>query len=65
MYGCVTGCLGNANSLTSGLNNLRVNDLTLLHSSRLSLTVVGMNLLFEGLFEPSFEYECFVVVYGW
>ena len=28
-----------------GLNNLRVNDLTLLRSSRLSLTVAGMILL--------------------
>ena len=33
--------------LQFGLNNIRVIDLTLLHSSRLSLTVAGMNLLVE------------------
>ena len=60
----VTGGLGNAKSLAVGLNNLRVIDLTLLHNSCLSLTVVGMNLLLEGLSEPSFEYKCYVAVYG-
>ena len=47
-------------SLTVGLNNLKVIGLTLLHRSRLSLTVTGMNLLLEGLSEPSVMYECFV-----
>ena len=46
------------NSLTDGLNNLKVTDLTLLHSSRMSLIVVGMNLLIEGLSEPSAKYNC-------
>ena len=36
-----------AKSLTVVLNNIRVIDLTLLTSSRLSLTVAGMNLILE------------------
>ena len=47
--------MGNAKSLTAGLNNLRVTDSTLLRGSRLSLTVVGMNLLLEVLSEPPVE----------
>ena len=54
----VTGGLGNAKSLAVGLNNLRVIDLTMLCSSRLSLTVSGANLLLEGLSEPSIKYKC-------
>ena len=34
-----------------GLDNPRVDDLILLHSSRLSLTIAGMSLLLEGLSE--------------
>ena len=45
------------NSLTVGLKNLRVIDLTLLCSSRTSLTIAGMNLLLEGLSEPSVKYN--------
>ena len=51
-------------SLTVGLNNLKVIGLTLLHRSRLSLTVTGMNLLLEGLSEPSVKDKYFVVGYG-
>ena len=40
-----------------GLNNLKVVDLTMLRSSRMSLSVAGMNLLLEGLSEPSIKYE--------
>ena len=43
--------------LQFGLNNLRVKDLTLLHNCRLSLTVVGISLLLEGLSEPSVKYK--------
>ena len=60
----VSGCLGNAKSLAAGLNNLRVIDSTLLCSYRPILTVADMNLLLEGLFEPSVEYKCCVAVYS-
>ena len=53
-----------AKSLVVELNNLRVIDLTLLHSSYSSLTVAGMNLLLEGLYEPSVKHECSATVYG-
>ena len=46
-----------AKSLDFGLNNLRVVELNLLCSSHLSLTVTGMNLLLEGLSEPSVKYK--------
>ena len=32
------------------LNNIRVIDLALLRNSRMSRTIVGLSLLFEGLF---------------
>ena len=51
-----------AKSLTVGLNNLRVIDLTLLRSSRMSLTILGMNLLLEGLSEPSIKYKSSTVI---
>ena len=35
--------------LLQGFNNLRVIDLTMLHSSRLSLTIVEIDPLLEGL----------------
>ena len=38
--------------LQMGLDNLRVNDLILSQSSRLSLTVAGMSLLLEGSSDP-------------
>ena len=38
--------------LLHGENNLRVIDLTLLRNSHMSLIVVGMSLLFEGLSKP-------------
>ena len=44
--------------LQSRLDNLRVNDLILLRSSHLSLTVIGMSLLLEGLSMPSFKCMC-------
>ena len=53
----VTDCLGYAKSLIVGLNNPRVIDLTLLPNSRLSLTVAGMDHLFERLSEPSVNYK--------
>ena len=53
-----------AKSLVVELNNLRVIDLTLLHSSYSSLTVAGMNLLLEGLYEPSVKYKYPAVGYG-
>lgn len=46
-----------AKSLTVGSNNIRVMDLTLLRSSRLSLTGLGTSLLLEGLHEPSVKYK--------
>ena len=46
-----------ATPLTSGSHNLRGKDLVMLHNSRLSLTVAGMNLLFEGLSDPSTEFS--------
>ena len=51
-------------SLTVGLNNIRVIDLTLLRSFRLSLTVAGKNILIEGLFEPSVKYKYVAAGYG-
>ena len=62
MYGWVTDWLGNAKSLTVGLNNLRVIDLTLFCSSRLSLTIAEMSLLLEGLSKPSVKYKCWDVL---
>ena len=56
--------MGNTKSLAVGLNYLSVIDLTMLRSSRLSLTVAEMNLLLEGLSNPSVEYKCSVAVYG-
>ena len=54
-----------AKTLAIGLNNLRVIDLTLLRNSRMILTVAGMNLLLEGLFEPSVKYNCPTDGYAW
>lgn len=44
-----------AKLLTLGLNNLRVIDLDLLRRSYMSVNVTGINLLLEGLSEPSVE----------
>ena len=44
--------------LQFGLNNIKVKDMALLCSSRLSLTVARMNLLLKGLSEPSVKYNC-------
>ena len=46
-----------------GLNNLRVSDLTLMCNSCMSLTIAGMNLLFEGLSEPFVKHKCYVAIY--
>ena len=51
----VTDCLSNAKSVTTGLNNLIVIDLTTLHSSCMSLTVARMNFLLEVLSDPYVE----------
>ena len=53
-----------AKSLTIGLSNLRVIDLNLLRSSHLSLTVAWINLLLEGLSEPSVKYNCWADGYA-
>lgn len=45
-----------AKLLTLGLNNLRVIDLDLLRRSYMSVNVTGINLLLEGLSEPSVKY---------
>nr|KAJ0188187.1 hypothetical protein LSAT_V11C900492200 [Lactuca sativa] len=55
---------GNALSLAVGLNNPRVIDLIRWRSSRLSLTVSGMDPLLEGLSEPPIKYRCSASGYG-
>ena len=39
-------------------------DLAVLHSYCLSLTIAGMNLLLEGLFEPLIKYKYSVAIFG-
>ena len=50
--------------LQLGLDNLIVNDLNLLSSYRLSLTILGISLLLEGLLEPPVEYKCSARIIG-
>ena len=62
---CGVACLSKVLShLQFGLNNLRVIDLNLLHNSHMSLTVIGISLLLEGLSEPSVKYKCSAKIVG-
>ena len=46
----VNYCMNMLSYILQKLNNIRVIELDILHSSCLSLTVVGLGLLVEGLF---------------
>ena len=62
---CGVACLsGDGKPLVVGLNNLKVIDLNLLCSCRLSLTIARMDLLLEGLYEPSVKYGHSAFGYG-